>query len=235
MNKRILIAGLVSAGLLGTVMLWPEDQAPEPPKKVAAPASSSKYSFRPQESDRGIPYQRYGTAVAPQAPMANDAFRPAAPDYYGYPSVEPSPYRPVQPESSPLERFSFRPLSKRERQKLEAERPDPYYNAPPAAAPSSQPYATRSDQPAPRAYRQNPGYPDWRGDGYSYRPTEPTYSEWDSRRSPNRDWRGEQNYQDTWSEPPAAQWGSQPRDWAPPAQRMYPTLNSDPSRRFSAR
>lgn len=228
-------------GLIAAVLLWPEDQAPEAPKDVSAPNASSDGKIHPRPPEYDGRERRYGAEdrPVPESDRYYDRyfdrdFAPPPPPAYGYPGGRETPYGIMEPEPRPMERFSFRPLSDREKARLESERPDAFYGGAPATVP--QPYSGWPRQPGPSsAYSQAPTYPDWYGEGYSYRQGDRYRTDGEIRRSPYGDWRDRPDDRETWSGRPEPEWGSQPRDWAPPAQRMYPSLGADPGRRLTAR
>jgi hypothetical protein len=233
LNTRILIVGSLLVGLAGIVWLWPEDEAQRPVERIAAPDSSPDYRSRQPSPKQAQPGGRYGRAVSPRAWENKPDYGPAAPRYYGYPAGNAAPYGQVAPEPDPMERFTFRPLSERERKRSEAERPETYYGGP--AAPSSQPYTEWYDQqPEPNRYYPAPAYPNRQGNGYSYRPYQPGTEARDQWADPYRDWSEGQDYQNP-AATPAPRWGSQPRGSAPPSRSMYPSLDGYKDRRFTAR
>jgi len=231
LNRRTLIAGAV-VGLLAAILLWPEEKPPEPEKQASEPAATPEPKFRLREPSYQEPRSGYGSARPPSRSDAYSPYPPPRSPSYGYPDAGMGSYAPLEPRSDPYERFSFRPLSERERERLEAERTDPYYAMPP---PPQQPYAEWGGQPGAPGSGQASGYPEWYGGGYGY----PAYGDYSreraDRRSPYGERREEQDYRGAWPSPPEPQWGSQPRDWVPPAQRMYPSLGAEADRRFTYR
>jgi len=221
-------------GLLAAILLWPEDKPPEPEKQASAPATTPEPKFRLREPSYREPASGYGATMPPSGSRAYAPYPPPRSPSYSYPDTGMGNHAPVEPRSDPYERFSFRPLSERERERLEAERADPYYAAPPPPPPP-QPYAGWGGQPEAPGYGQAPAPPDWYGGGYDYRSYGNYPRESADRRSPYGDRREEQDYRGAWPSPPEPQWGSQPRDWAPPAQRMYPSLGAEEDRRFTYR
>jgi hypothetical protein len=233
LNKQKLIAGAIATGLLVIFLLWPEDEAPKSPEQLSAPAEPAAKQRRRAAPDSDSPPRWYGTAEVPQAP--GEMF-PGTPRPYAYDDYQQGwdqRYGAFPQRAERTERFDFRPLTERERERLDAQRRDPYYVYPPPQEPISQPYADRSARPPPPAYRQTPPYPDWRTDGYGYGPygsPPPLPEAWE-----RPDW-DERGYgEDLWGRPPVPEWGSQPWDRVPPAQRMYPNLGAEPNRSFTAR
>jgi hypothetical protein len=240
-------AALLLIGIVGTVLLWPDGEAPDttdPAEKQQARQDPSQVSpqrddvrFRPQDNQVRGPEQQYGPADRyPLSDSAYPSFRQSAPDFPGQRADRPPAYRPLRPQQDPMERFTFRPLSERERQRLEAERPDTYFGGQDLAGPSS-PYdysrQAGSEQPW---YQQPYAYPEWqRVPGYGYGPgTSPSWGAGGRGGDYRNDRRTDERTDERWSAPDEPQWGSQPYDWAPPAQRMYPSLNGDPGRRLTA-
>lgn len=210
-------------------MLWPDGET------AKAPSASGDLRSRASGSKPMQPGGGYGAPSPPRVRETNRYPEPAAPWYDGYRRGGATPYGPVEPDLDPMERFSFRPLTERERARLEADRPSTYYSGPPAPAPSSQSYPDRYDQSDPSRYGQAPGYPERRGGGYGYRPPVPGGDSPDRWIEPYPSWSEGHDYRAPWESQPAPRWGSQPHDTAPPARRMYPLLNEYQDRRFTAR
>lgn len=240
-------AALLLIGVVGTVLLWPDGEAPDttdPAEKQQARQDPSQASpqrddirFRPQDNHLRGPEQQYGSADRyPLPDAAYPAFRQSAPDFPGQRADRPPAYRPLRPQQDPMERFTFRPLSDRERQRLEAERPDTYFGGQDLAGPSSRHDYGRQAGPEQHWYQQPYAYPEWQRDpGYGYGPaTSPSWGAGGRGGDFRNDRRSDERTDERWSAPDEPQWGSQPYDWAPPAQRMYPSLNGDPGRRFTA-
>ena len=235
LNTRILIIGCLFAGLTALITLWPEGEPPSPVGQVKAPDTSGNYRSRLPGPEQVQPDVRYGTAAPPRVRETGRQWVPAVPSYDRYPGNDAAPYGPVESQPNLRERFTFRPLTDRERERLEADRPAPYYGGPTPMEPSARPYPEWYDQPEPSRYYPTPAYPDRRGGGYSFRPSHPGTEARDQRAEPYSDWGNGQDYQNQWAAPPATRWGSQPHNSPPPARRMYPRLDDYEDRRFTAR
>lgn len=238
-------AALLLIGIVGTVLFLPDDEAPDIAETQQARQDPSQASpqrddirFRPQDDQLRAPERGHGSADRfPLPDGAYPSFGQSAPDFLPGQHLDRTPaFRPLRPQQDPMERFTFRPLSDRERQRLEAERPDTYFGGQDLTAPSS-PYdygpQAGSEQPW---YRQPYAYPEWQRDpSYGYRSgTSPSWGPGGRGGDYRNDRRTDERTDERWLAPDAPQWGSQPYDWSPPAQRMYPSLNGDPGRRLTA-
>lgn len=273
MNKKRYIVGVLVAGFVGWLIFSPEDEAPERSDGESRSGSGGELRSLPKEPEPLSPASRHDIVGVPASPdtaygtpYPYDYGRPPAPgyfaqpqapdyygqlqtpDYYGQPQTPVQHYREAGPRPDPMERFSFRPLSEREREQLRAERPASGFDGA-MAAPQATPPETYSgtrraskqypQRPAWPPYGQTPTPPQWNDRGYSFRPLEQSPGGQDRRRGIYRDsnW-DRQHARDSdvpWSDPSAPQWGSAPPGWMPPAERMYPSLHKHPDGKLTAR
>lgn len=241
-NKGYIVVAAVTA-FFSWLAFSPDDAPPQ--RGEVESDQDSELRALPREPESVPGHQRHGIVRAPAAPEA--ASGGAYPYSYGRPQARDPSFGPYQPGIDPLERFSFRPLTDRERERLEAERPMPGYY-PESMAPSG-PSRTYSRTPngseryeqAPNwsAYPQAPTAPQWYGDGYSFRSDGRPSSRrerWDDPGRERRRTGPPATPSDApWFEPSAPQWGSTPPDWTPPAERMYPSLDLYSNRKLTFR
>lgn len=200
-KERWVIAVLIAA--LAGVLLFRNGE--EPQKQVSGPKT---------EDTAKAP--RTALPRPPPPPDGNWS-RPRAPTY---PSYGGSFQPPATALPEPKESFRFRPLSERDRERIDRQSQDPYA-----------PYDRGQWQPRnPRATSPEPAYggyspwgpawdsPDWGTEGYSLRPAEP------STREP-----------DTWEGAYPPQWGVVPPERIPPSHRMLPSLELPRDRKLTAR
>jgi hypothetical protein len=231
-SKRLAILAALGA-LIGILVLWDGDETPEPPEETGRSAGDA------QERQRASPPSAPGTGHD----RGDWSRGPAAaypPSYSGYPESYGGQF-PGQPEV--VETFRFRPLSERERQRIEQQAQVPY-GAYPRSREPWQPRTPREDVP-PRTYggyQGEPWGPGWDGrgwgtEGYGMRPAEPpgrSRPRWESPYAAPV-WPGEGYPSDPelFDKPP--QWGVVPPQRLPPSQRMYPSLDMPRDRRLTAR
>jgi hypothetical protein len=165
-NTRNLIVGAIAVAFVGWLVLGPEEEAPKTDGGRES-GSGGDYRTLPREPEPLAPQHRYG--VAGGAPSGAERPYGSPPPYYrGQPPNQAPAYRPVEPQPDPMERFSFRPLTDRERERLSRERPEDYYGVPTAPPPAPTTAWTRT-QPytAPQSYRSPPPYVSTQPYGYS--------------------------------------------------------------------
>jgi hypothetical protein len=240
-NTRNLIVGAIAVAFLGWLVLGPEE---EPIKTDGGRDSGSEGDDQtlPRAPEPLAPQHRYGIAGGAQ-PGAETPSGSPPPYYRGQPPTQAPAYRPVEPQPDPMERYSFRPLTDRERQRLSRERPADNYGVPttPPPAPTT---AWIPEQPdaAPRYYGSPPsygapqryGYPAYGADGgpnpygpppgYAGEPAyrQPTpYPDWQAQSYRFRPHEAAQGAGGRWEGPyPEPGWGREPEladPWASPS------------------
>jgi hypothetical protein len=232
----VKIKGYVLVACLTAFVSWlvfsPPDESPEDDEQSRKPAPDSDLRTQPRQPEAGPGEETYGIARG-YAPRRT----PPAPGYETRPWTAAPAYPPSAPRADRMERFTFRPLTERERERLEKERPDPGYY-PESVSPlyPPQPYsrAPQAPQPYPHApawsqYPEADGPSRWSGPGFGVRPDRG--GDYDSA-----PWRGEERTDSLtpWADPTSPQWGSRPPDWVPPAERMYPSLVPFTDRKLTA-
>ena len=244
MTKERLVIAVVIAVLIGIIVFRGGGEPPEP-------QATSPSSGRVDEGTRGprswqpsaTPSQ--GAWPGTQAPAPLQGYQDGSyprPVYPGY-----TESFPAQAPSAPYarENLQFRPLSERERQRIERQSrgsSGPYNQTPD----QWQPWHPRATSPEP-AYGDYPGalepwgpgwdHPDWGTEGFSLRPVEPAKGArkqgegpYSSPARPGEDHRPEP---DPFQIPP--QWGVVPPQRVPPSYRMYPSLDLPRDRKLTAR
>ena len=249
MNTKRYIATALIFAFLGWLVFWPEEQPPDQGDNGHEPESSIDTRRFLREPEPLPPEDRYGIAGMTSPPPKETPHGKVQDYYYGHTGPSESRYAPAQPQPEPLERYTFRPLTERERRNLEAERPAayPYYGGttPPDPSRTPQTYAERRGYSYPReraapgradfaerqrqSQSQRSAYADHRfGEHYSFRPLQHSPSSpqrWQGP-YPQRAWSNRQDASEPWTAPPDPQWGSTPPDyWTPPTERMYPSLD----------
>ncbi|MEA3276644.1 MAG: hypothetical protein U9Q81_15390 [Pseudomonadota bacterium] len=228
MSNRTYIVGALVLGL-AIIFLWSGDEEPDSTDTGVDSESSVDSPPVLREPESLTPERDYGIARTPRWREEPSAYGTERPYYYAYPQEPVSPYPQEYQTQDPAERFHFRPLGEREQQRLQAERPRP---------PSYPDLYVTPEAPAPQLYTGRPPYPQNQWGGYSFRPRDESPAAKGRWKGPYRDrsWDGEQGYADQWAIPPNPQWGSSASpSWAPPAQRMYPSLHPDSYRKLTAR
>jgi hypothetical protein len=242
----VKIKGYVVVAVLTAFVSWlifsPDDDTRD--GEATSPESTNGMELRvqPREPGPGPRTEPYGVAGG------GDLRETPARDREAPPRYPPRSYRPSAPRMDSPERFSFRPLTERERERLQADRPAPtYYPESPLPGYPPAPYSQALPMPAP-APESRPwaGYGDPddvrrpHDGGYGYRPGSRADSypaPWYYGDSPSGDWRSRvrPDAASPWSDPASPQWGSTPPEWAPPEDRMYPSLVPYPDRKLTAR
>ena len=242
MNYRHYLVGLLLAGFLGWSIFGPEDEAPNTGGGSRDSNSGTHIRLLPHEPEPLNTDQRYGIAASGTAHDRAFPYQRRGPYGQHNPGLTTSPPLGAEPHPHALDRFRFRPLTERERQRMALEGRGPSYDDQSHPAPgvpehySNRPgYPERTAKPTWPSYGQ-PLIPtaDWPHRGYSFRPYETppaTRSRW---RSPYEEGNGRRQPgpADPWSAP---QWGSTPRDWSPRGERMYPSLDWWSDRRLTTR
>ena len=240
MNAKGYIVSTLVLVFLGWLVFWPDDRPKDEVRDGQEPESSIDTRRMPKEPEPLPPVERYGVASAP-APPANETPHGVVRDYYyGEPWSRQRAYPPVHAAPEPPTRYTYRPLTERERKRLETERPVFYPPYEGGAPPSGTTQARRGHPDTSyRATHQNSIEQRFEAQ-YSFRPYERSPSAADPWRGgfPQRpDRRNDRDSAEPWgSPPPDPQWGSTPPDyWTPPTERMYPSLDRPWGRRLSAR
>jgi hypothetical protein len=233
-NRRYVISVLVVA-FLGWWLLWPDGQ----PTKEKSGGTESESSIDPRrlikEREPLPPEERYGIAETSPSAAEETPFGKVRPYYYGQPWPTERPATSTQRGPDSVPRYTFRPLTDRERRRLETAPPVPYQydHGTSQRRPVGIPKAFSGD--SGYSYPQRHGSPldtsqpnRWADGRYSFRPLES---------SPSRPQRWQGPYQEPvrdrrpdavepWTTPPDPQWGSRPPDyWTPPTERMYPNTD----------
>lgn len=257
-TKRYVIWALLAV-FVGWLVFSPEDETPQQGNESRSD-SGSELRLLPKEPEPLPSASRHGIVGAPARPDApypdyDDRWQapgyyggPQTPDYYGRPQAPTQQYRKGERRPAPTQRFSFRPLTERERQRLRAERPATGFDRRMAVPQTGLPEMYRQTPRASEQYPQRPAWPanrrrpapsQWSDGGYTFRPlnqSQGTRERWSSPyRDWNRDWQRERDDDAPWSDPSAPQWGSAPPGWMPPAERMYPSLHKHPDGKLTAR
>ncbi len=197
MDNRDVLVGVLASALIGTLILWWQSYKPEP----SGPQGSGR---APTEPLPQLP------ARAPTSPPMPARYDPSAarPTPSWYPDPMPEAGIPIGPDQ--VESFRFRPLGKRELERLERQAPYP-------ASPWSPQDRTRT-APELGAQPMQPMEP-WG----AWRPGHGGSSA--GPRDSGRD------AQDFWQGPSPSPYqhiphrDSSPPDESPPSQRMYPALD----------
>jgi hypothetical protein len=244
----VKIKGYVLVACTTAFLSWlvfsPDDQAPE--RESSESATGTQPRSLPREPETGPKIERSG--IAGRRGRWGDV--PSV-DYERKRQTPSMAYRRYAPGTDPMERYSFRPLTEREKARLERERPMPgYYDDTLPQYPSevySQSQQAQQEYPGPDAARGTYAQPDaprpWYGlEGYGLRPErrdgyspDPWIIPYADRQAP-----GSRPLDSAapWSDPPTpqwGQWGSRPPEWGPPEDRMYPSLSPYSDSRLTAR
>jgi len=223
------IKGYIAVALLTAFVSWlvfsPDDDARRRGGREPASGSGDIHRSLPQEPEPLPTRERYGIAGTTAVPGEPNV-GPYAADSSRQPRSPRQSYLPRETWPDSMEQFRFRPLTERERKRLEAQRPplDYFPNGQTAAVPQW-PY-TQPQGMAPDP--QSPFSPQRYDQSYSFRPEQrPAKNRhWTPyERDGSRQWQRSSEPTGPWHEPPSPQWGSTPPRWAPPADRMYPNLN----------
>jgi len=250
-NKRPLLIGSLVLGVAAVVVFWDGEETPDSKGTgVGGKAQSAPgHSAEPSQPKLLPPERRSGDTRTPPS-------RTGRSTYPDYPRAPGTSYPSARQAQDPMERFSFRPLTDRERKRIEAEYPQRGYpsqadrnHGSPRPADRSREYPSAYD-PAPAAphpgatapsdyapYPAQPGYPGWERPGYSFRPLDKAPAARDRWQGPYQDrgWSGEQDYAERWTAPGEPQWGSTAPVQPPSPQRMYPSWDLDTGRRLTSR
>jgi hypothetical protein len=233
-DKGYIVVAVVTAFVSWLVFSPDEDPAE---RGKTEPDNGSELRALPREPEFVPQQERHGIAHAPDLPASHSGA--PYPSSYAEPPAHAPSFRPSEPRTDPLERFSFRPLTERERERLEAEHPLPGYY-PEATALQGPPRAyfqpsggTEGYGPSPvwYSYPPPPTTPQRYDNDFSYRSEKLPSARRDLMDDPSRIGRESRQAAPEsnvpWSDPTAPQWGSRPNDWTPPAERMYPNLDLD--------
>jgi hypothetical protein len=233
--KGYLVVACATA-FVSWLIFSPDGEKPENGSLSPESATGTGRPLLPKEPQPAPARVQKGIAQGPRQPWQDRrpwvSAPPPRPGYAG---------RPDQPE-----RYSFRPLSERERERLESDRPAAGgYGAPPLYP--TGPYA--QDPWASRAAPDRGGWSDyggsatarpWYGEGFG-RPADPRpgggYAEPPYDAFPGQPGREDRAREPAspWGDPTAPQWGSHPPEWQLPEERMYPSLGTPLDRKLSAR
>jgi hypothetical protein len=229
--KGYLVVACVTA-FVSWLVFSPDGETPEKGGLSPDSATGTVPPMRPKEPQPSPARVQKGIAGTADAPYYDDRSWTSAPSRPRY-----------APPVDPRERYSFRPLTERERERLGGDRPSAHpYAAPPLYAPetySQPPWAGRS-QPERAGSSEYPGMTGarpWYSEGYGFFPGQgpagaDTYPRQDAYPGqPRRD----SEPASPWVDPSAPQWGSQAPDWRPPEERMYPSLGAPLDRKLTAR
>lgn len=210
--------------LVAVILLWPgsDEEQRQPEDTARAPQSGERQSSEPR---LGSP------ADGRTERMPGRRGPPPAGQPYPMPG-EVRPYAPRWQEPPPPERFTFRPLTEREKERLDQRsRDDPYYDPYGYAYPQA---PRRGGYGAPQ-YQAEPPPPEYGarryGDYYGHEraPAPRSYPRPEPYRAPR-----DPGYEEPWTTPADPLWGAQPPEWYPPSRRMYPSLQNDPGNRLTA-
>lgn len=239
MTKKHLVIAVVLAVLAGIVFLRggnepPERQETRPPTGIVQQGAREPQSWQPSTAPSEGTWPR----------------RPAPAPREGYPRPRYPGYAESFPPASPIERgaeesFRFRPLSERDRDRIDRQAQGSYgpYGPTPEQWQPRQPRTTPPD-PAYGGYpagREPLGpawdYPGWGTEGYSLRQVEPsrgTRDRWQGPyTSPARPGEAYRPEPSPFQVPP--QWGVVPPERVPPSYRMYPSMDLTRERKLTAR
>jgi hypothetical protein len=220
------IIGFVTLAAVGLTLSLLGCGAGDSGRQGGGSKSSSGEGLRPVEP--GFPPRSPNYGIAGGGSQGD--IRPPADRGYGSPyppynshDQDYAPYPPAGWNQSRPDRFNFRPLTERDKQRMRGDSGYPSFQGPRSE------YDYAQTPPAPSWSASM--YPQLERQGYSYWPLNPP-----AAGSPPEGpaWSPEREHVDQWGAPPRNPYAPS-RPWSPPATRMLPNLDEDGHQSFAAR
>lgn len=224
-RTKLIVVALVVLGVWGLVSWWSGGEPPESRDQKDRGVESRKgYPVQPREPAVLTPDRGPVVSQRPAYEMQPPTYGTPSPPTYGYPYEAAPPYPQGLPSAPQVGQYRFRPLTDREKQRMEA------------AYPSYSPPQDTYGSAGPETYSSAPQTQYWQRQGYSFRP-------WDRAEEPperqvtpypQREW--EPSY-DGYSQRTVPGHGQSPwpQAWTPPPVQRYPRLDWNRYGRYSAR
>ena len=226
MSRKTLVTLAVAVlGVWGLVSWWSGDKPPATrDQKVKGVESRKEYPLQQREPTILTPDRGPAVSQWPGYGGQPPTYGTPSPPTYGYPYEAAPGYPQALPSAPQVGQYRFRPLTDREKQRMEATYP--------GYAPPQEGYGSGT----PEAYTSAPETQYWQRQGYSFRPWERTQEAREPQVAPypQREW--EPSY-DGYSQRAGPGYGQPPwpQAWAPPPAQRYPRLDGDYYGRYSAR
>jgi hypothetical protein len=195
------------------------DYAPYPPVQPGdRDLWTREPSFRGRSGDYDVTSDPRSRGRSPYEPGYPRSYPSYGAERGGY-----APYPEPRSSQAPSEEYSFRPLSRREKERMQAQSAPSYHQRPR----TEYDYGLRAPMPPQTA----PMYPEVEREGYSYWPLPPQPAPGNAPQGPS--WGPNQEHVDQWGTGPGYPYSLPRRRW-PPAERMLPNLDDGSTRTFAA-